>query len=60
MMRRMMRCAGLTNGSGMRRMSTSAASGREVRFSSIAASRRRNLPLATRTRHRSEWAHAIM
>ena len=50
----MMRCVGLTNGSGMCRMSTSlGVRPRSSGSASIAASRRRNLPLATRTRHRS-------
>ena len=50
--RRKIRCPGLTNFSGIRRTSTNAASGLDVRLSS-AASRRRNLALATLARH--DW-----
>jgi hypothetical protein len=45
-----MRSPGLTNFSGMRRTSTNAAPGLDVRLSS-AATRRRNLALATLARH---------
>src|SRR5689334_18441987 len=57
MMRRMIRWVGLTNGSGILSTSTRSASGRAVRVWSIAASRRRNLPVATRVRHRVGLPH---
>src|SRR4051794_342364 len=53
-----MRCPGLMNFSGMRRTSTRAASGRDVRVSSVDERRPRNLPPATLARHDSVAAWA--